>query len=131
MSYCGNFPTFTTNSASVTIECPLVDTIPDGNYSILEVDSDNKVANESNTFLVDLTVITTANVNSVEITRTEVTVSISKIEALGTGTKITFKTGAAVSGTHSPVGLFNIKKGTDTAIALTCSINEISEGNKY
>ena len=69
MSYCGNFPTFKTNSASVTIECPLVDTIPDGTYSILEVDSDNKVANESNAFLVDLTVITTANVNSVEITR--------------------------------------------------------------
>ena len=69
MSYCGNFPTFKTNSASVTIECPLVDTIPDGTYSILEVDSDNKVANESNAFLVDSTVITTANVNSVEITR--------------------------------------------------------------
>ena len=38
-------------------------TIPDGTYSILEADSDNKVANESNTFLVDSTVITTANVN--------------------------------------------------------------------
>ena len=63
MSYCGNFPIFTTNSASVTIECPLVDTIPDGTYSILEVDSDNKVANESHAFLVDSTVITTANVN--------------------------------------------------------------------
>ena len=131
LSDCGNFPAYTDDSTPVTIECPLVDTIPDGTYAMVEIASGNKVVDGSNAFIVDVAAMTSANANSVEITRTEVTATVSKIEASGTGAKITFKTGAAVSGTHSPVGLFNIKKGTDTAIALTCSINEISEGNKY
>ena len=128
LSDCGNFPTFTNDATAVTIECPLVDTIPDGTYSILEVDSTNKVSDGTNDFIVDLTDISSAN--SVAIARTEVTATVSKIEASGTGAKITFKTGAAVSGTHSPVGLFNIKKGTDAAVALTCSISAITEADK-
>ena len=125
LSYCGNFPTFKTNSASVTIECPLVDTIPDGTYAMVAITE--KVTDGSNTFVV---VVSGISSNSLAITRTEVTATVSKIEASGTGAKITFKTGAAVSGTHSPVGLFNIKKGTDAAVALTCSISEISDANK-
>ena len=126
LSDCGNFPDFSSESTPVTIECPLVDTIPDGTYAMVAITE--KVTDGSNTFVV---VVSGISSNSLAITRTEVTATVSKIEASGTGAKITFKTGAAVSGTHSPVGLFNIKKGTDTAIALTCSINEISEGNKY
>ena len=100
MSYCGNFPTFKTNSASVTIECPLVDTIPEGTYAMVAITE--KVTDGSNTFVVNVDAMTTANKNSVAIERTEVTATVSKIEASGTGAKITFKTGAAVSGTHSP-----------------------------
>ncbi len=122
---CGNFPTFTSNSAAVTIECPLVDTIPDGTYAMVAISE--KVTDGDNAFLV---VVSGISSNAVEIARTEVTATVSKIEASGTGAKITFKTGAAVSGTHSPVGLFNIKKGTDAAVALTCSISEITDGNK-
>jgi hypothetical protein len=130
LSDCGNFPAFTNADTAVTIECPLVDTIPDGTYAMVAVDSANKVSDGTNDFVVDVAAINTANANEVEIARTEVTATVSKIEASGTGAKITFKTGAAVSGTHSPVGLFNIKKGTDAAVALTCSISEISDANK-
>ena len=130
LSDCGNFPAYTDADTAVTIECPLVDTIPDGTYALLEVDSANKVSDGTNDFVVVLTVIAGASANSVAIERTEVTATVSKIEASGTGAKITFKTGAAVSGTHSPVGLFNIKKGTDAAVALTCSISAITEADK-
>ena len=125
LSDCGNFPAFTSNSAAVTIACPLVDTIPDGTYAMVAITE--KVTDGSNTFVV---VVSGISSNSLAIARTEVTATVSKIEASGTGAKITFKTGAAVSGTHSPVGLFNIKKGTDAAVALTCSISEISDANK-
>ena len=127
LSDCGNFPAFTNAATAVTIACPLVDTIPDGTYAMVAIASANKVVDGSNAFIVDLASLSS---NSVEIARTEVTATVSKIEASGTGAKITFKTGAAVSGTHSPVGLFNIKKGTDAAVALTCSISEISDANK-
>ena len=125
LSDCGNFPAFTNADTAVTIECPLVDTIPDGTYAMVAITE--KVTDGSNTFVVNVEGITT---NEVVIARTEVTATVSKIEASGTGAKITFKTGVAVSGTHSPVGLFNIKKGTDAAVPLTCSISEISEGDK-
>ena len=130
LSDCGNFPAFTSNSAAVTIACPLVDTIPDGTYAMVAIASANKVVDGSNAFIVNVDTMTSAGANEVEITRTEVTATVSKIEASGTGAKITFKTGAAVSGTHSPVGLFNIKKGTDAAVALTCSISAILEADK-
>ena len=127
LSDCGNFPAFTNADTAVTIECPLVDTIPEGTYAMVEIAEKDKVTDGGNTFVVDVTGITT---NSVAIERTEVTATVSKIEASGTGAKITFKTGAAVSGTHSPVGLFNIKKGSDAAVALTCSISAILEADK-
>lgn len=130
LSDCGNFPSYTDANTAVTIECPLVDTIPDGTYAMVAIAEGNKVVDGSNAFIVDVAAINTANANSVEIARTEVTATVSKIEASGTGAKITFKTGAAVSGTHSPVGLFNIKKGTDAAVALTCSISAILEADK-
>ena len=127
LSDCGNFPAFTSNSAAVTIACPLVDTIPDGTYSMVAIADSDKVEDGDNTFVV---VLTSLSSNSVAIARAEVTATVSKIEASGTGAKITFKTGAAVSGTHSPIGLFNIKKGTDAAVALTCSISAILEADK-
>ena len=128
LSDCGNFPDFSGADADVTIECPLVDTIPEGTYAMVAITE--KVTDGSNTFVVNVDAMTTANKNSVAIERTEVTATVSKIEASGTGAKITFKTGAAVSGTHSPVGLFNIKKGSDAAVALTCSISAISAADK-
>ncbi len=73
LSDCGNFPEYTDDSTEVTIECPLVDTIPEWTYAILEVASANKVADGSNAFIVDLTVIDEDSANSVEIARTEVT----------------------------------------------------------
>ena len=124
---CGNFPSYTDANTAVTIECPLVDTIPEGTYAMVAIGEANKVADGTNAFIVDVSGLTT---NSVAIARTEVTATVSKIEASGTGAKITFKTGAAVTGTHSPVGLFNIKKGTDAAVALTCSISAIAEADK-
>lgn len=127
LSDCGNFPAYTDANTAVTIECPLVDTIPEGTYAMVEIGEANKVADGTNAFIVDVSGLTT---NSVAIARTEVTATVSKIEASGTGAKITFKTGAAVTGTHSPVGLFNIKKGTDAAVALTCSISAIAEADK-
>ena len=45
---CGNFPSYTDGNTAVTIECPLVDTIPEGTYAIVAVDSTNKVSDGTN-----------------------------------------------------------------------------------